>query len=263
MSRKERKIQEYIEKGLNSKPNFDAVLDKLEIKDKPVFKTPFYKNIRVLIPSLATLLAVAIILPVSIDMAKNKNVMSGDMKTSNQEASMNVSMEIVSHEIENSEANSVANSEADSEANSEADNSKTSNDQTNSMSSEVAPQDSMDEGTAAVGNIPLYGIDATFDENNIVNLVIYTEGDYQIKEGDIPGDLYYLDSNTNNQERKEREVTEYTVKTFVDTFSDLQGEVYVINEGMTYSLLSSFDEGDIIYVIQNENKMYLFSFDPS
>ena len=44
MNRKERKIKEYIEKGLNSKPNFDAVLDKLEIKDKPVFKTPFYKN---------------------------------------------------------------------------------------------------------------------------------------------------------------------------------------------------------------------------
>jgi len=262
MNRKERKIQEYIEKGLNSKPNFDAVLDKLEIKDKPVFKTPFYKNIRVLIPSLATLLAVAIILPVSIDMAKNKNAMSGDIGVSNQEASMNVSMEIVSHEIENSvieEENSVANSEA----NSEADNSKTSNDQTLSSSNEVAPQDSMDEETAAVGYIPLYGIDATFEENNIVNLVIYTEGDYQIKEGDIPGDLYYLDLNTNNKERKEREVTEYTVKTFVDTFSDLQGEVYVINEGMTYSLLSSFDEDDIIYVIQNENKMYLFSFDPS
>ena len=262
MNRKERKIQEYIEKGLNNKPNFDAVLDKLEIKDKPVFKTPFYKNIRILIPSLATLLAVAIILPVSIDMAKNKNAMSGDIGVSNQEASMNVSMEIVSHEIENSvieEENSVANSEA----NSEADNSKTSGDQTNSMSNEVAPQDSMDEGTAAVGYIPLYGIDATFEENNIVNLVIYTEGDYQIKEGDIPGDLYYLDLSTNNKERKEREVTEYTVKTFVDTFSDLQGEVYVINEGMTYSLLSSFDEDDIIYVIQNENKMYLFSFDPS
>ena len=262
MNRKERKIQEYIEKGLNSKPNFDAVLDKLEIKDKPVFKTPFYKNIRVLIPSLATLLAVAIILPVSIDMAKNKNVMSGDMKTSNQEASMNVSMEIVSHEIENSVIEE-ENSEANSEAESGADNSKTSNDQSNAMSNEEAPQDSMDEGPAAVGYIPLYGIDATFEENNIVNLVIYTEGDYQIKEGDIPGDLYYLDSNTNNQERKEREVTEYTVKTFVDTFSDLQGEVYVINVGMTYSFLSSFDEDDIIYVIQNENKMYLFSFNPS
>lgn len=258
MNRKERKIQEYIEKGLNNKPKFDAVLDKLEIKDKPVFKTPFYKNIRVLIPSLATLLAVAIILPVSIDMAKNKNVMSGDMKTSNQEASMNVSMEIVSHEVENSVIE-----EENSEAYSEADNSKTSNDQTLSSSNEVAPQDSMDEETAAVGYIPLYGIDATFEENNIVNLVIYTEGDYQIKEGDIPGDLYYLDLNTNNKERKEREVTEYTVKTFVDTFSDLQGEVYVINEGMTYSLLSSFDEDDIIYVIQTENKMYLFSFDPS
>ena len=253
MNRKERKIQEYIEKGLNNKPNFDAVLDKLEIKDKPVVKTPFYKNIRILIPSLATLLAVAIILPVSIDMAKNKNAMSGDIGVSNQEASINVSMEIVS-KTENSIIEV---------SNSEANNGKTSNDQSNYMSNEEVPQNSRDEGTAAVGYIPLYGIDATFEENNIVNLVIYTEGDYQIKEGDIPGDLYYLDLNTNNKERQEREVTEYTVKTFVDTFSDLQGEVYVINEGMTYSLLSSFDENDIIYVIQTENKMYLFSFDPS